>query len=113
MIDLALDTRIFINSTLDEAIQELDILFNTENTELIGYPEFGTNWYQFLWQLDPSPSDLQRYVYEKIADTYFASQLNTKVDVYTTEDETNELIYIVSIELSNGVETKIKNYKLH
>ena len=37
MIDLALDGRVMIHSELDEAIQELDLLFNTENTELLGY----------------------------------------------------------------------------
>ena len=40
MIDLALTGDIIIDNELDEALQELDILFNTENTELIGYPEF-------------------------------------------------------------------------
>ena len=60
MLDLALDTRIFINNELDAALQELDMIFNTENTELIGYPQYGTNWYQFLWQLDYSPEDLQK-----------------------------------------------------
>ena len=71
MLDLALDTRIFINNELDAALQELDMIFNTENTELIGYPQYGTNWYQFLWQLDYSPEDLQKYVYEKICNNLF------------------------------------------
>ena len=113
MLDLALDTRIFIDDPLDAAIQELDILFNTENTELIGYPEYGTNWLQFLWQLDPSPADLQKYIYEKIADTFFVSQLEINVDVNSIEDNTGDLMYIVHIDLSNGEVTKSKNYKLY
>ena len=41
MIDLAIDSRIYLQDLLDLSLQELDILFNTTNTELIGYTDFG------------------------------------------------------------------------
>ena len=50
MIDLALDGRVMIRNIMDEAVQELDILFNTDTTELLGYPTYGTNFEQFLWK---------------------------------------------------------------
>ena len=40
MIDLAIDSRVFITTKLDEAVQELDMIFNTTNCELIGYSTF-------------------------------------------------------------------------
>ena len=55
MIDLALDSKIFIDTNIDAALQELDLLFNTENTELIGYPEYGTNFEQFCGQHHHQP----------------------------------------------------------
>ena len=113
MIDLALDTRIFIDTILDAAIQELDILFNTENTELIGYPQYGTNWLQFLWQLNPSPEDLQKYIYEKVSETFFVSQLDLNVDISTIEDNTGDLVYIVHVDISDGNQVKSKDYKIH
>ena len=112
MIDLALDTRIFINSELDEAIQELDMIFSTENTELIGYPEYGTNWHQFLWQMDPSPNDLKKYVYEKISDSYFLSQLNVDLQVFTYDDNFGDMMYVVIVTVSDGQEEKTKTYQL-
>lgn len=112
MIDLALDTRIFIDNRLDAAIQELDMLFNTENTELIGYPEYGTNWYQFLWQLDPSPNDLQQYIYEKIADTFFCSQMDIEVNVHVLEGNDEALIYLVQVDVSDGINSRTKTYRL-
>lgn len=112
MLDLALDTRIFINNELDAALQELDMIFNTENTELIGYPQYGTNWYQFLWQMNYSPEDLQKYVYEKIGESYFLSRLDCNVNVYTIEDDLGDLMYVVYIELSNGKEVRTKQYQI-
>ena len=55
-IDLSLDSRLFIRNELDAGVQELDLLLNTTNTELINYPQFGTDFDQFLWQLNPSYS---------------------------------------------------------
>ena len=87
MIDLAIDGRVFIDNVLDEALQELDILFNTTNTELIGYPRYGTNFEQFLWQLTPSPNELRNYILERISDTFYLSQLNTEVNVEVLNGE--------------------------
>ena len=36
MIDLAIDKRVFINNTMQEAIQELDMIFSTNPGEMIG-----------------------------------------------------------------------------
>lgn len=96
--DLSLDNRITLNSVLDCAIQELDMLFNTTNTEILGDIEYGTNFEQFLWQLMPSPESLKSYIQEKIGTTYFASQLNIDVNV-TTEAGVARDIYYVEINL--------------
>ena len=68
MIDLSLDHRVILNSEFDAGLQELDLLFNTETTELINDPTFGTNFEQFLWQLTPATSALKKYIIEKIND---------------------------------------------
>ena len=44
IIDLAIDGQVFITNTVDAALQEIDLIFNTTNTELIGHPAFGTNF---------------------------------------------------------------------
>ena len=50
MLDLSLDHNVLINTELEAAVQELNIIFNTETTVLIGCPTFGTNFEQFLSQ---------------------------------------------------------------
>lgn len=110
MLDLAIDSRVFIYNDVDEALQELDIIFNTENTELIGYPRFGTDFEQFLWQMTPSPDSLRKYISEKIANGFFLSQMNTDIDVRVLTGE-HRAIYHVVITVSNGVNTGSREYQ--
>ena len=112
MIDLALDTRIFIETEFEAALQELDLIFNTENTELIGYPEYGTNWHQYLWQLTPSPEDLRKYVYEKTWDSYFLRDMIKNVTVYVYNDDLGDLMYVVQVDLEWEGQQKTKIYKI-
>ena len=65
MIDLAIDDRVIINDKLDAALQELDLLFNTENTELIGMTNFGVSLDQFLWTLTPTTESFREYINDK------------------------------------------------
>jgi hypothetical protein len=100
MLDLALDDKVFIYDTIDAAIQEIDILFNTTNTELLGYTEYGTNWMQFMWVLNPSLSEMQSYIEQKLNETYFVSQLDYKVNVnLINTSNTNEDAFEVTIDL--------------
>ena len=64
MLDLALDDRIFLNDPIDCAVQELDIILNTNCTELIGYTDYGTNFEQFLWEMTPSVEEIKKYIKE-------------------------------------------------
>ena len=100
MIDLALDSRILINSELDAALQELDILFNTETTELINNPEFGCNFEQFLWQLTPATESLKTYIIEKIQQTLFLSKMTYNININLYKGEIR-MIYDVEIHISD------------
>lgn len=103
MIDLAIDSRIFIDSVLDAALQELDMIFNTTNTELIGYPMYGTNWEQFLWQMTPSPNELRRYIVEKMSQSFFLAEMDTNVDVQVLEGEFRAIYYVkITVKTKSG-----------
>ena len=101
MIDLAIDSRIYLQNNLDLALQELDILFNTVNTELIGYPNFGTNFEQFLWQLNPVEEQLKKYILDKISqETLYLRECEYNINVYQSQDFNNQ-IYVVDITIYN------------
>lgn len=100
ILDLAIDGNVFIDNIVDAALQEIDLIFNTTNTELIGNPSFGTNFEVFLWQLTPSPMALENYIREKLNDTYFCKDLNVDVNVEIVEGK-YRLIYYVKITLKD------------
>lgn len=98
MTDLALDDSVFIKTNVAAALQELDILFNTENTELIGYPTYGVNFEQFLWQLSPSPNALKTYIEEHIQEhTFFCRDFDIVINVNVIEGEYRNIYNVVII----------------
>lgn len=101
MLDLAVDERVILNDKLDCAIQELDLLFNTTNTELIGKTDYGTNFEQFSWQLLPSTEDIKRYVQDRIGRyTYFMREYDYDVEVTTTEESDYRDSYYIHITIN-------------
>ena len=113
MLDLSLDSSIFVNDVWAGAIQEIDILFETTNTELIGYPEFGTNFDTFLWTLTPTTTALKEYIENKIKQTSFASRLKNQITVNQYIDETAyENVYNVTISLYDDYRALEKTYNL-
>jgi hypothetical protein len=106
MIDLALNESLFIYDPLDAAIQELDILFGTKNTELIGNPDYGTAFEYFLWQLTPNVDSVDSYIREKInTSTIFVRNMKYNLKVYYYTDVA-ENIYVVQITLYDSSNRK-------
>lgn len=113
MIDISLESDIFITNEVDAAVQELDMLFNTENTELIGYSDYGTNWWQYLWSLTPLDSDLEQYVIRKIMDTIYVSRFNPIVTVKSEKGIENSIYYIkIELHTDNGETLTVQQYEL-
>lgn len=99
IFDVGLTENVLINNKLDAAIQELDILFNTENTQLLGVPEYGVNFMQFLWSLTPAVDSIERYIKNKITTcTFYLAKMSYDINaefVYTGE----EAAYIIHFKL--------------
>lgn len=110
MIDLGLRDKLIINNAIDAAIQELDILFNTENTQLLGMPSYGVNFEQFLWSLTPSVSSIEKYIKDKITTcTFYLSKMSYDINAeYLYGD--GECAYIINFKLYVDDSTYEKNY---
>lgn len=87
--DLSLTNEVFLDDAVDLALQELDILFNTEPTEMLGDSNYGVFLEQFLWDLNPRSSELKEYITKKIEEnTYYVKQFDYEVSV--TENDGTE-----------------------
>lgn len=98
--DLALDDSVFVTDMTIAALQEIDMIFNTEYTEVLGDPGFGTNFEKYLWNLNPDVSGLKNYVEGLLKDCYYVSKFPYTVDVEENSPEvvrnivaTNDVIY--------------------
>lgn len=107
MIDLALDNKIILTSKLDAAIQELDLLFNTECTELIGDTDFGVSLHNFLWTLTPATRSLKEYIGERLSKLFYLKYFNYDYDVEFLTGEYSS-IYKLSIYIYVDNEKVVK-----
>lgn len=107
MLDLSLDSNIFINDPFHEALQELDIILTTKYTELIGDPRFGSDFEQFLWHLNPEETSIVNYINEKIDQTLYLRKFKTDISVDTIKGE-YRMIYDVKINIYDSDGGKIQ-----
>jgi hypothetical protein len=107
MIDLALDNRVYINNDVEEALQELDLLFDTECTELLGDKDFGVSLDQFLWTLTPTTEALRDYIGEKLHQLKYLNNFRYDFDVKYYDAEYKSIYHII-IELYVDDYQKIK-----
>lgn len=95
MIDLAIDDRVKIDSVIDAALQELDILFNTTCTELIGNTSFGTNFESFLWDFSVSEDTIKRYIMDVINNnTTFMKRFDYNINVTEVPGDHRSIFYV-------------------
>lgn len=111
MIDLGLIKPVVIND-LEEAIQEIDILFNTTPTELLGDTNYGVNFYRYLWQLTPSPESLKKYIIEKLTNSaYYYNIFLYYINVTTINLDVNDLAYRVEITIKTDDSDNAKSIR--
>lgn len=110
--DLAIDNRMFLESRVDAGVQELDMLFNTVNTELLGYPQYGTDFEQYLWDMTPSPDSLKSYIQNRInTQTMIMRELEYSVDVSVISGTARQ-IYLVQVVIQNDDNYIVRRYEL-
>lgn len=102
VLDMSLGDDLVVTDIIQEAIQELDMLMSTERTQLIGEPEFGLSMESFLWELEPSVSQIRDHVASTItANTTWMKLLSYDINV-SVAPGTEHGIYTITITI-NGV----------
>lgn len=111
ILDISLSNKIFETDILSAAMQEIELMFETDNCELIGYPSYGVNFEQYLWSLTPMTGDLKFYIENKINSTTFASKIKHTVEVEYISNEV-ESMYHVKIYLYTDEEYTVKEFTI-
>lgn len=113
--DLSLAGDVFVDSKVTAALQEIDILFSTEQTELIGDVKYGMNFEQFLWQMNPSPTSLKKYISEQISlYTMYASQFDVMIDVSIVPGEYRNIYQvIIALRDEHTAPGKVNGFRIY
>lgn len=112
-IDIGLynENPILLNP-FDIFVQEIDILFDTQPTEILGYPLCGIDWNNYVWDLNKSTQMISREV-ESIIYTYatYASKFRFTVGCEVLYGSKSDII-LLTLDLwdSNDKQYK-KTYK--
>lgn len=99
-----------LNEEVDLLIQQIDILFDTTPTEVLGDEEFGTKYDSYLYDTRLSADNLKRIVEADLL------EINTMGWTYNVEvhllQGTEQDIAIINIAFHKGMETVQKTYKI-
>lgn len=112
MLDLSLDNRIFLDTELDCALQEIDMILNTENTELLGYPSYGTDFESYLWTLTPTTHELEKYIKDKLtSNTLFVNKFKLYVTAEFLQGEIRSIYRVKIILVADDGTKGVREYQ--
>ena len=111
MIDFNLDYGEAIKyDDVELIIQQVDLLFDTSRGEVLGNVAYGTNYSDFLYNLQTSNDDI-KYTIERDLDTLELFGYNYNVDVNILAGSENDII-LVKIAFYNENAYFDKTYKI-
>lgn len=99
-----------LNSEVDLLIQQIDILFDTTPTEVLGDENFGTRYDSYLYDTRLSADNLRRIIEADIAEINLMGW-SYNVEVHLLQG-TEQDIALINIVFSKGLESVQKTYKI-
>ena len=99
-----------INSEVDLIIQQVDILFDTTPTEVLGADDFGTKYDRYLYDTRLTADNLKTIVEQDIS-TLNLMDWDYSVEVHLLQGSEQD-IAIINIIFSKGIESIQKIYKI-
>lgn len=85
MVDFCLDEKaVCLNQNADLIMQQIDILFDTTPKEVLGSPEFGSDYEQFIWDMTASENTIKNYIETSITNNIdlLGFRLEVMVEIY-------------------------------
>lgn len=111
MIDFNIDEGSPIKTDdVDLILQQIDILFDTNPKEVLGYEEFGTRYDEYLYRLNLSNADIQQRVLSDLMSLNLFG-FNPHVEVHLLQG-TEQDIALIEITLTRDEETYQRIYKI-
>ncbi len=111
MKDFCLDDKnVFVVDERDVLVQQIDMLFDTTPDEVIG-EEYGTQFYDFLWDMTASANDISDYTKSVIYKNVNLMGWKVDVDTQLLQGTQNDII-LITVKLSKYDTSFEKTYKV-
>lgn len=112
MVDLSLDNIDVVKTTdLENVIQQIEMLFDTSPFEVIGEPNYGSDFEKFLWNLTASNYDIENYIRSRIQNEVDLLGFTVDVEVNLMEGTENDII-LADITISRDGYNYNKTYRI-
>ena len=99
-----------INQEVDLLLQQVDILFDTTPTEVLGDENFGTKYDSYLYDTRLSASNLKLIVEDDLSQLNLMGW-NYEVEVHLLQG-TEQDIAVIQITFYKGIESVQKTYRI-
>lgn len=99
-----------VNTEVDLILQQVDMLFDTTPTEVLGEENFGTMYDKYLYEMKLSSDNLQSIISSDLNDLNLMGW-DYNVEVYLLQG-TEQDIALIEITFKKGIETIQKTYKI-
>lgn len=99
-----------INQEVDLILQQVDILFDTTPTEVLGYEDFGTKYDSYLYDNRLSASNLKSIIETDLSQLELMGW-KYEVEVYLLRG-TEQDIAVINVSFKKGFENIQKTYKI-
>lgn len=99
-----------INTEVDLLIQQIDLLFDTTPTEVLGDENYGTKYDKYLYDLKLSADNLKTIIISDINQLNLMGW-NFDVEVYLLQG-TEQDIALIQITFKKGIESIQRTYKI-
>lgn len=100
----------YLNKEIDIILQEIDILFDTNPKEVLGFESYGSQYDRYLYNLNISPESIKTKIISDLG-TLNLFGYTPKVDVILTAGTERDIIFI-DIVLTKDNENYRKIYKI-
>lgn len=112
MTDLSLDEMTVTKTTdLENVMQQIEMLFDTSPFEVIGEPNYGSDFERFLWDLNASNYDIEQYINSKIRSEVDLLGFQVWSEVTLMNGTENDII-LADITIARDGDNFTKTYKI-
>lgn len=100
----------YLEHDVDLVIQEIDMLFDTDEGEVLGDTGYGSDFEKFIWELKVSAEYINGYVTSRISSSIDLHGFALSVDTSIYEGTQNDIILIrINLSKDGSVWEKIYN----